>query len=298
MNASTPIDLQQYTTWNEVLGRTVSSSVFLLYISLAISISEASFALIISIWLTRYERSLTKTGPTIHERIRQRHEAYTGLMEWKLPFLIEILPIVALLGLVLFALFIRYVISYSLSIIHIRIADSDYPCRKYIQSSGIPLITSSSPFPFCSCLRPRLPLSFPMLPSIRRSLISSGSSSNYFPTGPSSGLSAYALSVSPSFAYQSRCLGFSVVATSLGWSWFSSNFWSPRPSSPCVKGPEHRQKRRYQNHACLLYPPGSTFILLSLSSSPSRYRTCHLSPCMPSFSLSEESYFWLRHWAP
>jgi len=112
MNASTPIDLQQYTTWNEVLGRTVFSSVFLLYISLAISISEASFALIVSIWLTRYQRSLSRTGPTIHERIRQRHEAYTGLMEWKLPFLIEILPIVALLALVLFALFIRYAMSF------------------------------------------------------------------------------------------------------------------------------------------------------------------------------------------
>jgi len=110
MNASTPIDLQRYITWNENLDRTVFSSVFLLYISLAISISEASFALIISIWLTRYQRSLTRTGPTIHERIRQRHEAYAGLMEWRLPILVEILPIVALLALVLFAHFIRYVI--------------------------------------------------------------------------------------------------------------------------------------------------------------------------------------------
>ena len=105
MNASTPIDLQQYVTWNET--STVSPNVFLLYISLGISITEAAFALIIIVWLTRYQRSLTGTGPTIHERIRQRHEAYTGLMEWRLPMLIEILPMVALVALALFAAFIR-----------------------------------------------------------------------------------------------------------------------------------------------------------------------------------------------
>jgi len=111
MNASTPINLQQYVTQNEILDRTVSSNVYLLYISLGVSVTEAAFALIVSIWLTRYQRSLTGTGPTIHERIEQRHEAYTGLMEWRLPVLIEILPMVALFALALFATFIRYSMS-------------------------------------------------------------------------------------------------------------------------------------------------------------------------------------------
>jgi len=112
MNASTPINLQEYISRNGILDRTVSSNVYLLYISLGVSVTEAAFALIVSIWLARYQRSLTRTGPTIHERIRQRHEAYTGLMEWRLPVLIEILPMVALFALALFATFIRYSMSY------------------------------------------------------------------------------------------------------------------------------------------------------------------------------------------
>jgi len=123
MNASTPIDLQQYLTWNETFDPTVSSNVSLLYISLGVSITEAAFALIIIVWLTRYQRSLTGTGPTIHERIRQRHEAYTGLMEWRLPVLIEILPMVALGALCLFAIFIRYSVLYLVNGIHIHISN-------------------------------------------------------------------------------------------------------------------------------------------------------------------------------
>ena len=93
----------------------VSPRVSLLYISLFISIAEAALALIISIWLTRYQHSLTRTEPMIHDRIRKRHESYTGLREWGLPILIEILPMVALVALGLFTSFIRYSMSYALS---------------------------------------------------------------------------------------------------------------------------------------------------------------------------------------
>ena len=116
MNASAPIDLQQYVTSDEIFDSTLSGCIYLLYISLAVSITEAAFALFINIWLTRYLRSLTMTGATIHERIRQRQENYRGLMEWRLPMLIEILPIVALVALVLFAFFIRYFLSSTLSV--------------------------------------------------------------------------------------------------------------------------------------------------------------------------------------
>ena len=116
MNASSPIDLQRYITWDKTFDSMVTSSVFYLYISLAISITVAAFALIVSVWLIRYQRSLTGAGPTIHERIRQRHENFVGLMEWRLPTMIEILPMVALVALVLFANFIRYSMCYTLSI--------------------------------------------------------------------------------------------------------------------------------------------------------------------------------------
>jgi len=117
MNAAsrTPIDLQQYVKWDETFNSTVSGNIFLLYISLALSVTEAAGALIISIWLTRYQRSLTKARPTIHESISKRHEAFRGLMDWKLPILIEILPMVATVSLVFFGVFIRYSISYTLS---------------------------------------------------------------------------------------------------------------------------------------------------------------------------------------
>ena len=113
MNASTPIDLQRYITWDKTFDWMVTSSVFYLYISLAISITVAAFALIVSVWLIRYQRSITGAGPTIHDRIRQRHENFMGLMEWGLPSMIEILPMVALVALVLFANFIRYSMCYT-----------------------------------------------------------------------------------------------------------------------------------------------------------------------------------------
>lgn len=39
-------------------------------------------------WLSRYQRSLTETRLTIHERSRRRH----GLMDWGLSHLIEFRP--------------------------------------------------------------------------------------------------------------------------------------------------------------------------------------------------------------
>jgi len=116
MNASSPIDLQRFITWDKTFDSMVTSSVFYLYISLAVSITVAAFALIVSVWLIRYQRSITRAGPTIHERIRQRHENFMGLMEWRLPIIIEILPMVALVSLFLFANFIRYSMCYTPSI--------------------------------------------------------------------------------------------------------------------------------------------------------------------------------------
>ena len=114
MNASSPVDLQQYIG-DKNFDVVVTWNVFYLYISLAVSITVAAFALIISVWLIRYQRSLSGVGLTIHERIRQRHESFVGLMEWRLPIMIEILPIVALMALALFAQFIRYSMCYILS---------------------------------------------------------------------------------------------------------------------------------------------------------------------------------------
>ena len=113
MNASSPIDLEQYIRREKTpaTDQPVFTSAFLLYTSLAISIMVAALALVISIWLSRYQRSLTETGPTIHERIKKRHETYTGLIEWKLPTLIEILPVMAWTSLTMFTFFIRYSMS-------------------------------------------------------------------------------------------------------------------------------------------------------------------------------------------
>ena len=115
MKASSPVDLQR-NIGDKTVDLVVTYSVFCLYISLAISITVAAFALIISVWLMRYQRSLSGAGPIIHERIRQRHESFVGLMEWGLPIMIEILPIVALVALILFAEFIRYSMCYIPSI--------------------------------------------------------------------------------------------------------------------------------------------------------------------------------------
>jgi len=135
MNASSPIDLQRFITWDEMFDSMVTSSVFCLYISLAVSITVAAFALIVSVWLIRYQRSLTGAGPTIHERIRQRHENFMGLMEWRLPIMIEILPMVALVSLFLFSNFIRYSMCYSLNI-YFNIPDREYLFGKLIQPLG------------------------------------------------------------------------------------------------------------------------------------------------------------------
>jgi hypothetical protein len=145
MNASSPIDLQQYLSWDAKFTSTVSSSVFLLYISLAVSVSEAAFALFISVWLSRHQRSLTETGPTIHERITKRHETYRGLMEWRMPILIEILPTVGLVALLFFAAFIRLFHVLSMNDIHNSLfSDLVDPFGMHIQPLENSSITSLS----------------------------------------------------------------------------------------------------------------------------------------------------------
>jgi hypothetical protein len=248
-------------------------SVFLLYISFGISVTEAAFALIINVWLTRYQHSLTVTGPTIHDRIRKRYEAYTGLMDWRLPMLIESLPMVALLALLLFAVFIRYSVPTDLNGIHIHIPNRGTSFGKIIQRLATPLRISSSPFPFFSCRRPQLLPSFQVLPFIRRSPVSSGSPSESSPTGLSVELSEYALSALSSYAV-SRSRSSNIFAFHCS-SRFCLHFCPVCQSSLCVKEIQRRRNRRNtQNHAYLAWLLGSSVILSSLRPSPSPCRTC------------------------
>ena len=79
---------------------------FLLYTSLALSINVAAAACAAKLWLIRYNRLIAASGPP-YERAMRRHRAYTGLVEWKLEGIIEALPVVIIVAVTLFGLFIQ-----------------------------------------------------------------------------------------------------------------------------------------------------------------------------------------------
>jgi len=83
MNASTPIDLEQFLWLDDNSRNMYQFQNSVLYTSLTISIMVATLAMAAKLWLVRYNREVTTSGPP-RACAKRRQEAYAGLVAWKL----------------------------------------------------------------------------------------------------------------------------------------------------------------------------------------------------------------------
>ncbi|KAF8151672.1 hypothetical protein B0H34DRAFT_678247 [Crassisporium funariophilum] len=82
----------------------------LIYFSLAVSMVVFVIASITKLWLIRYTREVTTPGPP-YQRAMRRQDAYNGLVAWKVEGIIESLPVLVIVGVVMFGIFIHSEIS-------------------------------------------------------------------------------------------------------------------------------------------------------------------------------------------
>lgn len=106
LNASTPIDLEQLLTLDDGSRRINDYQIGLLYTSLTISILVAALAMAAKLWVVRYSREVATSGPP-RARAKRRQEVYNGLLAWKMEYCIDALPVMSLIAVILFALFIQ-----------------------------------------------------------------------------------------------------------------------------------------------------------------------------------------------
>ena len=108
MNPSIPVDLEKLLKLDDSKIKWVVFQSTLLYTSLAISVAVAAVAMVAKLWIIRYKHEVTASGPP-RLRARRRQEVYDGAIAWRLDKCIEALPVMALIAVVLFALFILWV---------------------------------------------------------------------------------------------------------------------------------------------------------------------------------------------
>jgi hypothetical protein len=78
----------------------------LLFISLAFSIAISMVSVAAKLWLIQYIRWIRLPGSDYH-RAMQRQKAYTGMQRWKLHRVIDSLPLLTLVAVFLFGVFIQ-----------------------------------------------------------------------------------------------------------------------------------------------------------------------------------------------
>ena len=105
MNATTPIDLEKYLRLDDDAHKLAVYRNALLYTSLAVSIVISILATLLKLWIIQHEREVTPSGP-LHIRLMKRQESYNGSIIWRLEGCIASLPIMNLIALILFGLFI------------------------------------------------------------------------------------------------------------------------------------------------------------------------------------------------
>ena len=106
MNASTPIDLEQFLRLDDSSRNKYQFQNSVLYTSLTISILVAALAMAAKLWLVRYSREVTTSG-TPYACAKRRQEVYGGLVAWKLGLCIDAMPLLTFTSVMSFALFIQ-----------------------------------------------------------------------------------------------------------------------------------------------------------------------------------------------
>jgi len=107
MNASTPIDLEQFLRLDDSSRRSNLTQNWLLHISLTLSIVVAAVAMAANLWLSRYRRDVNASLGPPRAVAKRRQELYDGFQAWKLQGCIDALPLMTLLAVFLFGFFIK-----------------------------------------------------------------------------------------------------------------------------------------------------------------------------------------------
>jgi hypothetical protein len=94
--ASHPSDLRKAVFSNGLLSA-----------SLALSIVISMVAVTARVWLVRYTYKANSRGPSEYSNAMRRQEAYSGIKAWRLGTIIEALPLLVLVAVFLFGLYIQ-----------------------------------------------------------------------------------------------------------------------------------------------------------------------------------------------
>jgi hypothetical protein len=108
MNATAPIDLEQFLRLDEGSRSLNVYQNWLLYTSLTFSILVAALAMAAKLWVVRYSREVTTSGPP-HASAKRRQEVYNGVLAWRMENYIDAMPLLALTAVLLFVFFIQSV---------------------------------------------------------------------------------------------------------------------------------------------------------------------------------------------
>ena len=107
MNKTHPIDLERFLTLDKNAQRVINHRNLLLYLSLAFAIIIGALATMSRIWIFRYARKLNHPPPgSLRLHALNRQEIYDGSRLWKLGAFVEFLPILTLIDVFLFGLFL------------------------------------------------------------------------------------------------------------------------------------------------------------------------------------------------
>ena len=77
----------------------------LLYTSLSLSVLVSVIALVAKLWLVGYSHQVSSVG-SFYERAMKRQEAYNGVRVWNLGGVINMLPVILLIALYLFGIYV------------------------------------------------------------------------------------------------------------------------------------------------------------------------------------------------
>ena len=100
-----PVDPKSYFNQSEADYDTAVFQNALLYTGLSLSIIVSVIALVAKLWLVNYSRQAFSVGSP-YDRAMKRQEAYNGLLVWNIGGVINMLPVILLIALYLFWLYI------------------------------------------------------------------------------------------------------------------------------------------------------------------------------------------------
>ena len=103
-NASIPLADFQPTNPNLVDAGAITQNA-LLYTSLSLCITVSMISLAAKLWLVSYNHQAFSVGSP-YERAMKRQEAYNGVLVWNLRGVINILPVILLIALLLFDIYV------------------------------------------------------------------------------------------------------------------------------------------------------------------------------------------------